>query len=104
MGQQCTKAIIRDGVGEYTSGNDNGETLFVNAICRVTSDACGNVLKYAQFNQNMLTMTIPLEKRINIGSIINVNTGDKVIHCVCTEYDIDFLSNSMTIELHYVER
>lgn len=99
-----TKTIIRDGMKEYAAGNDNGETLFVNALCRVTSDASNNVLKYAQFNQNMLVMTIPLEKRINIGSIINVNTGDKIIHCVCTEYDIDFLSNSMTIELHYVDR
>lgn len=104
MTTPITKVIIRDGVGEYTSGNDDGETFFVNAICRVTHDASENVLKYAKFNQNMLTMTIPLEKRIAIGSIINVNVGDKVLHCICTEYDIDFLSNSMQIELHYIER
>lgn len=99
-----TKVIIRDGYGEYSAGDDKGETFFVNALCRVTSDAAENVLKYAQFNQNMITLTIPFEKRIAIGSIINVNVGDKVINCVCTEYDIDFLSNQMQLELHYVDR
>ena len=104
MTTPITKVIIRDGYGEYTSGDDTGETFSVNAICRVTKDASENVLKYAQFNQNMLVLTIPLESRINIGSIVNVNTGDKIIPCVVTEFDADFLQNSMTLELHYVER
>ena len=104
MTTPITKVIIRDGYGEYTSGDDPGETVSVNAICRVTKDASDNVLKYAQFNQNMLVLVIPLEPRINIGSIVNVNTGDKIIHCVVTEFDADFLQNSMMLELHYVER
>ena len=99
-----TKVIIRDGYGEYSAGDDKGETFFVNALCRVTSDAAENVLRYAQFNQNMITLTIPFEKRIAIGSIININVGDKIINCICTEYDIDFLSNQMQLELHYVKR
>ena len=104
MTTPITKVIIRDGYSEYTSGDDKGETFSVNAICRVTKDASENVLKYAQFNQNMLILVIPLESRINIGSIVNVNTGDKIIHCVVTEFDVDFLQNSMMLELHYVER
>ena len=104
MTAPITKVIIRDGQNEFVSGNDDGETFFVNAECRVTSDASDNVLRYAQFNQNMLILTIPLETRINIGSIVNVNTGERVIPCVVTEYDISFIDNSMTIELHYVER
>lgn len=99
-----TKVIIRDGTNEYSAGDDKGETFFVNAICRCTNDAADNVLRYAQFNQNMITLTIPLEKRINIGSIINVNAGESIIHCVCTEFDADFLSNTMQLELHYVTR
>ena len=104
MTKPITKVIIRDGYGEYSSGDDTGETFSVDAICRVTKDASENVLKYAQFNQNMLVLVIPLESRINIGSIVNVNTGDKIIRCVVTEYDIDFIQNSMMLELHYVER
>lgn len=104
MTTPITKVIIRDGYGEYTSGDDKGETFSVDAICRVTKAASDNVLKYAQFNQNMLVLVIPLESRINIGSIVNVNTGDKVIHCVVTEFDADFLQNSMMLELHYIER
>ena len=104
MTAPITKVIIRDGQNEFVSGNDDGETFFVNAECRVTSDASDNVLRYAQFNQNLLILTIPLETRINIGSIVNVNTGERVIPCVVTEYDIDFLQNSMQIELHYIER
>ena len=99
-----TKVILRDGVGEYVAGDDNGETFFVNAICRVAPNAADNVLKYAQFNQNMLEMTIPYESRINIGSIVSVNLGDSIVNCVVTEYDIDFIANQMKLELHYIRR
>ena len=43
---------------------------------------------------------------VNIGDIRSrqIAGNDEILNCVCTEYDIDFLSNSMQIELHYVER
>ena len=100
-----TKCIIRDDRAEYIAGNDDGETYYVYTNASVTQDAATNVLKYVNFSQNMITLSIPYEPRIRIGSIININVGnDEVLNCVCTEYDIDFLSNSMQIELHYVER
>ena len=100
-----TKCIIRDDRAEYIAGNDDGETYYVYTNASVTRDAATSVLKYVNFNQNMITLSIPYEPRIRIGSIININIGnDDILNCVCTEYDIDFLSNSMQIELHYVER
>ena len=100
-----TKCIIRDDRAEYIAGNDDGETYYVYTNASVAQDAANAVLKYVNFNQNMITLSIPYEPRIRIGSIINVNIGnDEVLNCVCTEYDIDFLSNSMQIELHYTER
>ena len=100
-----TKCIIRDDRAEYIAGNDDGETYYVYTNASVTQDAANAVLKYVNFNQNMITLSIPYESRIRIGSIIDINIGnDVILHCVCTEYDIDFLSNSMQIELHYVER
>lgn len=100
-----TKCIIRDDRAEYVAGNDDGETYYVYTNASVTQDAATSVLKYVNFNQNMITLSIPYEPRIRIGSIININIGnDEILNCVCTEYDIDFLSNSMQIELHYVER
>ena len=109
-----TKCIVRDDRAEYIAGNDDGETYYVYTNASVTQDAANAVLKYVNFNQNMITLSIPYEPRIRIGSIINVNIGDtrsrqtagndEILNCVCTEYDIDFLSNSMQIELHYVER
>ena len=100
-----TKCIIRDDRAEYVAGNDDGETYYVYTNASVTQDAANAVLKYVNFNQNMITLSIPYEPRIRIGSINNINVGnDEILNCVCTEYDIDFLSNSMQIELHYVER
>ena len=99
-----TKVIMRDGVNEFVAGDDSGETFFVNTECRIEKDSAENVLRYAKFNQNMIVLTIPLDKRIAIGSIININTGQKIINCVVTEYDIDFLNNSISLELHYVNR
>ena len=114
MTMPVTKCIIRDDRAEYIAGNDDGETYYVYTNASVTQDAANAVLKYVNFNQNMITLSIPYEPRIRIGSIINVNIGDtrsrqtagndEILNCVCTEYDIDFLSNSMQIELHYVER
>ena len=100
-----TKCIIRDDRAEYITGNDDGETYYVYTNASVTQDAATSVLKYVNFNQNMITLSIPYEPRIRIGSIINVDIGnDEILKCICTEYDIDFLSNSMQIELHYTER
>ena len=105
MTTPITKCIIRDDRAEYIAGNDDGETYYVYTNASVTQDAASAVLKYVNFSQNMITLSIPYEPRIRIGSIININVGnDEVLNCVCTEYDIDFLSNSMQIELHYVER
>lgn len=99
-----SKVILRDGVNQFEAGDSTGETFFVQTECRITSEAAENVLRYAQFNQNMITLTLPLDRRIALGSIVNVNTGERVIPCVVTEYDIDFLSNSIVLEIHYVGR
>lgn len=104
MTAPITKVIIRDGLNEFVAGDDSGETFFVNAECRVEESSAQNVLRYAKFNQNMIVLNIPLDKRIAIGSIININNGQKIINTVVTEYDIDFLNNSITLELHYVNR
>lgn len=99
-----SKVILRDGVAQYEAGTDEGETFAVQTECRITQDAAENVLRYAKFNQNMIILSIPLDRRISIGSIININTGEQIINCVVNEYDIDFLNNSITLELHYVRR
>lgn len=100
-----TKCIIRDDRAEYITGNDDGETYYVYTNASVTQDAASAVLKYVNFNQNMITLSIPYEPRIRIGSIVNINIGNgTILHCICTEYDIDFLSNSMQLELHYTNR
>lgn len=102
---EFSKVIIRDGVNEYVAGDDDGETWYVNALCRINEpNIADKILKYIKFNQNMITLTIPWEPRINIGSLIRVNTGESVINCVCTEYDIDLITNVMTLELHYTDR
>lgn len=102
---EFSKVVFRDNFNEYTAGDDSGETYYVQSRCRIDdSNIAERILDYLKFNQNMITLTIPLETRINIGSLINVNVGDKIINCVCTEYDIDFINNMMQIELHYVKR
>ena len=105
MTAPITKVIVRDDRGEYIAGNDDGETYYVYTNASVTKQAAESLLKYVNFNQNMITLSIPYEPRIRIGSIININIGNgTILNCIVTEYDIDFLSNNMQLELHYVER
>lgn len=99
-----TKTILRDGVNQFEAGEESGETFFVQTECRIEKDSAENVLRYAKFNQNMIILNIPLDKRIAIGSIININTGQQIINTVVNEYDIDFLNNFILLELHYVKR
>ena len=99
-----TKVILRDGVNQFEAGDETGETFFVNTECRVEESSAQNVLNYVKFNQNMIVLNLPLDRRISIGSIININTGQQIINCVVNEYDIDFLNNSISLELHYVKR
>ena len=102
MTRPISKVIIRDGLTEHSYGDDTGDTYSIEAMCKVDKSAAINVYKHVRFNQNMITMTIPYEKRITTGCLINVNIGNKIINCICTAYDINFLDNNMQIELHYI--
>lgn len=102
MTKPISKVIIRDGIIEYSAGNDEGETYYVDSICRLSSGAADRLLKYVEFNHNMIILTLPLDTRLNIGSLVNVYNGDKLFNCICTEYELSFLDNTMTLELHYL--
>ena len=102
MTSPITKVIIRDGLTEYTAGDDKGETYYTDSICRLSPGTAERLLKYITFQRNMITMTIPLDTRINIGSLVNVYDGNKTFNCICTEFQISFLDNTMTLELHYL--
>ena len=102
MTKPISKVIIRDGIVEYSAGDDEGETYYVDSICRLSSGTAERLLKYVEFNHNMIILTLPLDTRLNIGSLVNVYNGDKLFNCICTEYELSFLDNTMTLELHYL--
>ena len=102
MTSPITKVIIRDGIVEYTAGDDKGETYYVDSICRLSNGTADKLLKSIKFQQNMITLTLPLDTKVNIGSLINVYDGNKTFNCVCTEFEISFLDNTMKLELHYL--
>lgn len=102
MTKPISKVIIRDGIIEYSAGDDKGETYYVDSICRLSSGTADRLLKYVEFNHNMIILTLPLDTRLNIGSLVNVYNGDKLFNCICTEYELSFLDNTMTLELHYL--
>lgn len=104
MTRPISKVIIRDGLEEYEYGDDTGDTYSIEAMCKVNHLAAINVYKHVRFNQNMIIMTIPYEKRISIGCLVGANIGNQVINCICTAYDINFLDNTMKIELHYINK
>lgn len=97
-----TQVILKDAVNEFTSGNTDGESYAVNSLCAASQAAADNVLKYVKFYHNIITMTVPFDKRIKSGCLITVNTGQSLINCVCTEYDINFIENQIKLELHYM--
>lgn len=95
---------VSDGVGLYFAGDIIGETISVDSVCRVgTCDVAGRLLKFAKFEQNIIILDIPWDARIQTGSIVSVHVGaGEIKNCICTEYEIDFLSGRMTLELHYI--
>lgn len=105
MTTPITKAIIRDGVGEFVAGTDDGETYYAKSPCLLSEDGeetARRVLKYVNFLKNVIILPVPYDARIAQGSVVNVKTGNEILACVVTQFEVDFIENLMRLELHYV--
>lgn len=95
-----------DTVHEYSVG-DVAKSSAIRVDSSFTSsdssvaDSC---LKYAQYMQNQITFTSALNPQIRHHSAFYITVSERAIPVMVEDYTLDFLSNIMTLDCHYVER
>ena len=102
--ETITKLVWCDHVHQYTVGSDDGACIEVDSCCVVREKSVAErCLKYAQFMQNAIKLTLPYDKRIRLFSVINIIKNATRIPAMVTHYEIDFMANEMTIEASYIK-
>lgn len=99
-----TKLIWCDHVHQYTIGSDEGACIKVDSCCVINQKSgAERCLKYAQFMQNAIKLTLPYDKRVRLFSVINIIKNATRIPAMVTHYEIDFMANEMNIEASYIK-
>ena len=102
--ETITKLIWCDNVHQYTVGSEDGACIKVDSCCVVRGKSVAErCLKYAQFMQNAIKLTLPYDKRIRLFSVINIIKNATRIPAMVTHYEIDFMANEMRIEASYIK-
>lgn len=106
VSSKTTRVIVRDGIHEYISGvkTEDGAEVLINSPIFSYTDRSSMILKKTRFNENAIEINIPYNPQIKHNSIVSVNYDKRVIMCIVSDYEIDFLSNNMRILLNYLER
>lgn len=103
VSEGITKVVWQDGYSTYTAGDDSGAVFGVNSVCRVDSNKVANsCLSYVRYMQNYIILDMPYDGRIRQHSVINVVKNATSVPCMVEKYDIDFFTNWMTLECHWV--
>lgn len=102
--ETITKLIWCDHVHQYTVGSNEGACIKVDSCCVINQkNVAERCLKYAQFMQNAIKLTLPYDKRVRLFSVINIIKNATRIPAMVTHYEINFMANEMTIEASYIK-
>lgn len=95
-----------DTVHEYSVGDVTKSSAIRIDSMFTSSDKtlAENCLSYAQYMQNQISFTTALNPQIRHHSAFYMMVSGRAIPVMVEDYTIDFLSNTMSIDAHYVER
>jgi hypothetical protein len=98
--------VWRDNYHEKQAGNVDKSAAYIVDSVFASNDSthAQNCLKYAQYMQNKITITIPYDERIRQHSVFYVIKDSAAIPVMVENYVVDFLSNQMALECHYTKR
>lgn len=87
-----------------TVGTDEQEVMSKACQCVPTDleATTTQLLKYINFSKNVITMAVPYESKLYVGCLVNVRLKSETLPCICTNYEIDFMTGQMRLELHYL--
>lgn len=101
--QPIGRVVWRDGRHEYSAG-DGENVYYVDAVCCVNdSRVAQRCLKRCRYMQNRITITAPIEPTIKQHSVFNIIKGDQAIPVMVEAFEFDYMTNQMTLDLHYLE-
>ena len=98
------KIVYRDSVHSFEAGAPEGNTVLINSPVCTNDDRSAQLLRYYNFMENQIAVVVPYDNRIKHHSTVALVKDDQYIYCLVTNYSIDILSNTMTLNLNYITR
>lgn len=101
--QPIDRVVWRDGAHEHSAG-DGENVYYVDSVCCVNdSSVAARALARVRYMQNRITITAPIEPSIKQHSVFNIVKGNQAIPVMVESFEFDYLTNQMTLDLHYLE-
>ena len=101
--ENITKVVWQDGLHTYEAGSEGGAFYGIDSPCACDdSTVAERCLKYYKYQQNYISITIPYDPRIRHHSVINVIKNATSIPCMVEKYNINFFTNEMELECHWI--
>ena len=101
--ENITKVVWQDGLHTYEAGSEGGAVYGIDSPCTCDdASVAERCLKYYKYQQNYISITIPYDPRIRHHSVINVIKNATSIPCMVEKYNIDFFTNKMELECHWI--
>ena len=91
-----------DGINKAEYGTIDNKSAKIYSCFRSKDDYSGRVYKYLSYIQNMISITIDIDDRIDNHSVVSIRSNDSIIPCMCEFIENDWINNTMKLELHYI--
>lgn len=98
--------IWDDGIIEIKAGEfESSASLRVHSVFASNSgDWAAHCLEYNKYMQNKIIVNVPVDNRIKHHSCFTIYKNTVAIKVMVEDYTIDFITNNMELELHYIAR
>lgn len=92
-----------DGIIRHIYGVINNNSIRIQSVFRSADSSFAlKCIKYARYNNNTIVVTADLMPDIDTHSVIGVRSNDQVVSCMVDWYEMDWLNNTMRLELKYL--
>lgn len=98
------KIIYRDSKHQYEVGDDGADSIVIDSPICTDTNRSQNLLNVYNLMENQITMEQPYDNRIKPYCMVKLTASNGPVDVMVTNYSIDYLTNQMALECHYVAR
>lgn len=91
-----------DGVNQQTAGVISTTAIRIYSMFRSASGYAEKCLEFARYEKNSIVIDADIIETIDTHSAVYVRSNDSIIQCMVEWYEMDWIANTMRLELHYL--